>query len=798
MRWQHYLRQVWQGAEPLLPGGLASLVIVGLLKLGTWQPLEYLAYRTLFQIRGPVPWDQRVAVIAVDEASLKALGHFPWSRQKYTQLLNILTKADASTVVLDVLLPESSPDDPAFAAAIAQQGRVVLAQAWDSMGSPLLPNQILREASAIQGHIYQRQDQDGLTRKIEPQLRGVPALGLAATQVYSLVQEEVPLPNLKQPFWVNWLGPASQAPTYSYVDVIQGRVPAQTFQHKVILVGLTATGFDALQTPFDNNPPTTNVYLHAAVINNLLQQNTLNVLPENWLLVGLLVLGPSLSIVLPRWNVGWQMLGLGGLCLGWGLFSLLLFQANHWIPVASPIALFIFTTAAVALNEHFKANSLLQQEVDRLWQTYRQDLVLRTEETPTLAAEGACLLHQSIPLPQMPKLAALAEQFGRSQSAQAAIARSVSIGLVAADLKGLIWFCNPIATIYLQVRVGDQLHSQLVPEWLNDHQWQLKLAALRQHNPVMPWEIQRGDRWVELKLEPLGYHLNPSAKVDQRNPQASTVNLQDSQNLTFPLAQPNGLLLVLEDITNRKNVEKNLQQQMQELQQLSQMKDDFLSTVSHELRTPVTNMRMAIRLLQQASAVEQRSRYLQILEDECNREISLINDLLDLQRLEASARTIHPETIYLQDWLPQLIEPFYQRVQARQQTLHFQMAPNLFSLLADRATLERVLVELLNNACKYTPPTGKIEIRVDAVFSHINFRVSNSGTEIPEAELSKIFEKFYRASNSDRWQQGGTGLGLALVKKLVERLGGTIQVSSELGQTIFTVQIPVSAPKEQE
>ena len=783
MRWQHSLRQFWQNAEPLLPGGFASLVIISLLKLGTWQPLEHLAYSTLFHLRGAVPWDDRVVVIAIDEPSLKILGRFPWSRQRYTELIHILTQAEASTVVLDILLSESSPDDSALAAAMAQQGRVVLAQAWDSTGSPLLPNSVLQEAAANNGHIYQRQDPDGLTRQVLPQIRDVPTLGLAATQVYSLVTESVPEPALGQPLWINWSGSASAAPTYSFADVLQRKVSPEKLRDKIIVVGITAIGFDPLQTPFDQNSPTTNVFLHAAAINNLLRRDFLKVLPESWLLAGLAISGSVFSLVLFRWWLGQQLVILVGLCTGWGGASLILFHWGYWMPVASPIALLVSTTAAVTFHQQLKARSLLQQEVDRLWQAYRSDLVIYNEGADT----GQDTSVAALPSPQMEKLAAIAEQLGRSQSAQAAVAHSLSIGLVAADLEGLIWFCNPTATAHLEVQVGDRLH-RLIPHWLSQTQWHqaqwplpvenLEDENLEDENPKnessASWEIQQGERWFELKLEPLAYraHLADPPKARQLD----------------------GLLLVLEEISDRKQIARNLQQQMQELQQLSQLKDDFLSTVSHELRTPVTNMRMAIRMLQLAASEDRRTRYLQILEDECTREIELINDLLDLQRLEAGAKISVLEMIDLQDWLPRLIESFYERAESRQQTLKVQIAPDLSPLFSDSNSLERILAELINNACKYTPPEGEIEICVEAVHSaapYISFQISNSGAEIPGGELDKIFDKFYRVSSGDRWNQGGTGLGLALVKKMVEYLGGTIEATSQAGQTIFTLKIPI-------
>jgi signal transduction histidine kinase len=115
-----------------------------------------------------------------------------------------------------------------------------------------------------------------------------------------------------------------------------------------------------------------------------------------------------------------------------------------------------------------------------------------------------------------------------------------------------------------------------------------------------------------------------------------------------------------------------------------------------------------------------------------------------------------------------ILEPFRSRIQERQQILQLQIPPELPPLVSDLTSVERIVSELVNNACKYTPPEEQITVTVYAKENTLQLRVSNSGVEIPQKELSRIFEKFYRIPSSDRWKQGGTGLGLALVQRLTE------------------------------
>jgi GAF domain-containing protein/anti-sigma regulatory factor (Ser/Thr protein kinase) len=244
------------------------------------------------------------------------------------------------------------------------------------------------------------------------------------------------------------------------------------------------------------------------------------------------------------------------------------------------------------------------------------------------------------------------------------------------------------------------------------------------------------------------------------------------------------------------------QSQIEELARLNQLKDDFLNTVSHELRTPMSSMQAAIQMLEIClrplgvfeSETNPIHRYFQTLQTEYEREITLINDLLDLTRIDSGSDPINLSAIHLQFWIPHVLEPFVERTSHQDQHLEINIPANLPPLTTDLAYLERALTELIHNAFKYTPSGERIAVSARLASTGDSnamlIEVSNTGVEIPDVERDRIFDKFYRIPNNDPWKHGGTGLGLSLVKKLVQRLGGAVWVESGNSITRFIMQLP--------
>jgi len=358
----------------LLPGCLSAVGLVFVMQLGALTPLEQIGYRSLFQLRGEQAWDDRLVLIKIDDASLSQLGRFPWPRQRYVELLNVLSAAQAkglpNLVVFDLLFSEASPDDLQLAQAMNQHGHVILAQAWDQRGSPLQPVPLLRQNALGTGHISTQPDSDGLVHQVLPQINGVPMLGLVTVQARNLIQEQIPLPSLDRPLTINWIAGAGSLPQYSFIDVVQGRVDPRQFAQKIILIGVTATGLDPLIAPFNpqanQHGSTSSIMLHATVIQNLLQQQFLQPLPKfGWLLLFGLG-GPLLGWALS--GRGWlrQVLAVSGLWAGWLILAICLLRGQTLLPLATPLALITLTGGAVGLSDRLRESAQLRAQISHL------------------------------------------------------------------------------------------------------------------------------------------------------------------------------------------------------------------------------------------------------------------------------------------------------------------------------------------------------------------------------------------------------------------------------------------------
>ncbi|WP_245912121.1 GAF domain-containing sensor histidine kinase [Brunnivagina elsteri] len=239
-------------------------------------------------------------------------------------------------------------------------------------------------------------------------------------------------------------------------------------------------------------------------------------------------------------------------------------------------------------------------------------------------------------------------------------------------------------------------------------------------------------------------------------------------------------------------------QYVEQLRELNELKDEFLSNMSDRLRYPLTNMRMAIRNLRQPSIqADRQARYFDILEQECTKEINLINDLLTLQKLETHQERPQLENVDLNTRIQDLTSTFATKLSEKGINIVLELPPESLKIETEIESFDRILQELLANATKYSQPDTTVYLRANHQVIEQTDRViielANIGRGISEEEVTYIFDKFRRGRG--RWTPG-TGLGLALVKSLIQHLNGEITLASnqiedsDFSKISFTLNLP--------
>jgi PAS domain S-box-containing protein len=246
-------------------------------------------------------------------------------------------------------------------------------------------------------------------------------------------------------------------------------------------------------------------------------------------------------------------------------------------------------------------------------------------------------------------------------------------------------------------------------------------------------------------------------------------------------AECRGVVTVLRDITREREI--------------AQAKSEFVSIVAHELRTPMTSIKGYADLILSGAAgpvSEMQVQFLRVIHTNVERLAALVNDLLDISRIEAGRVKFDIHPLHMDEVAREVVASLQGEITHRNLELEVDIPSHLPAVQGDRNRIVQVLTNLVSNAYKYTPPGGHITLALHPVNGELQVDVSDTGIGIAPADSDRVFERFYRADHDLVRQQTGTGLGLPIAKSIVEMHGGRIWVRSELGKgSTFSFSLPV-------
>ena len=242
--------------------------------------------------------------------------------------------------------------------------------------------------------------------------------------------------------------------------------------------------------------------------------------------------------------------------------------------------------------------------------------------------------------------------------------------------------------------------------------------------------------------------------------------------------RPSGIMVLIQDITEHVK--------------LDNMRKEFVADVSHELKTPITSiMGYADTLLEGEYDKDTQNRFLNVIAEEARRMAKLVTDLLTLSRFDNNQILQEKVKFDLGELVKQCQEKVQIEIDKKKHKVECFVTADVPKVYADKEGIERVVLNILTNSIKYTPEGGNIKIYVGFVYNDAYIKVIDNGLGIPEEDLNRIFERFYRVDKARTRQMGGTGLGLSIAKEILDKNNGTIDIKSEKGKgTEVVIRIP--------
>lgn len=330
-----------------------------------------------------------------------------------------------------------------------------------------------------------------------------------------------------------------------------------------------------------------------------------------------------------------------------------------------------------------------------------------------------------------------------------AILLHITDGIISFDLDGNVTYINPAAINFFNLDKEDNTFSKIFKKI--DLDVNLEKIVYLDDFTSTEQKVFINEKYINIFFAPF----------------------KDSKN------RPNGIIILLQDITEHVK--------------LDNMRKEFVADVSHELKTPITSIiGYADTLLEGDYDKDTQMQFLNVISSESRRMAKLVTDLLTLSRYDNNKNKVEKTEIDLGDLTKKCLENLEMEIEKKKHKVECFVTADVPLVKADKYGIERVILNILTNSIKYTHENGNIKIYVGFVYNDAYIKVIDNGIGIPEKDLPRIFERFYRVDKARTRDLGGTGLGLSIAKEIIEQNNGSIDIKSEFGKgTEVVLRIPV-------
>ena len=757
-------------------------------------PVEELSRRLgdiYFRLRRPLPTSSSVAIVLIDDLSLSRYGRWPWPRSLLARLVRATAAQRPGAIGLDILLSEAEDarDDDDLGKALQETGNVVLAAKLSGSSQRLWvdPLPLFLANSAGVGHVQAVEDADGICRSVPVRELNAAGPRWALALEVSRVAKHVAVGQDSRGLWLGkdrvWVdgsmpragasGWESYSPEFLTINFREQYLPSQpappfvvisaaelldgkqepALWGKAVLIGFGATELsDRLPTPVSGQMPMPGVEVHANLVDGLLAGEGLrhvSAVPQILFLVGFSLVSTWLVLRWPGWDG--VLLQTTLLIVSYGVGYWLFAYAHRLIAFGPVLCVGLLAVPLAQLENLVVVNRGLTRGLRQLRQTLQAGQApmelasLRPAET---SPETTRDLQWRVDL-----INQLQSELGSLYAFRQHLLESMQEGLAVFAADGKTLFRNPFWNTFCS-KQGWNADLDLVafgrllghPNWANVQE-RLSGGGLPPES-----EVYLGGGFWQIRCTRL----------------SSNANDESSQ-----------WMVVVTDLTSR--LERD------------QARAEALRFVTHELRTPLVSIQgFAEFLLRYPKATGSADAAATIFR-ESQRLVSLINTYLDVLRFDAGARSVRREPIIIPQMIAQLQRVMTPIAEAAEIRMQVHMHSELPALEGDASMLSGVILNLLNNAVKYSPAGSEVNLRVTGTEAKVIFEVRNPGTPIPPEELAHLFEPFYRSRAAGE-STPGWGLGLTFVKRIVEEHRGIIEASSDESGICVRVILPTTVP----